>query len=112
TAVQLATPGTDNLAGVPRAIFNQGARVTAVGTAVLLADVVLLILLYGGARRLFPRHPLLRIWITLTGVLVFDALAFTTGAFAGNARFPELLLAAVLSKTLVAVLFSALLVAY
>ena len=112
TSVQLATPGTDNLAGLPMAMFSQGARVTAVGTAVLLADVVLLILCYGGARRLFPRHPLLRVWFTLTGVLLFDALAFITGAFAGHPQFPALLLASVVSKTLIAVLYSALLVAY
>ena len=112
TSVQLATPGTDNLAGVPPVIFSQGARVTAVGTIVLLADVVLLIVSYTGARRLFPRNPLLRVWLTLTGVLLFDALAFTTGVFAGHPQYPALLLAALLSKTLVAVLFSALLVAY
>ena len=112
TSVQLQTPGTDNLAGLPSAIFSQGARVTAVGTAVLLADVVLLIVLYTGARRLFPRHPLLRVWISLTGVLVFDAVAFTTGAFGEHPQYLALLTAGVVSKTLIAVLFSALLVAY
>ena len=43
-SVQLQTPGTSNFLHLAPEIFNQGARVTTVGTLVLMADVILLIL--------------------------------------------------------------------
>jgi PAS domain S-box-containing protein len=111
-SVQLRTPGTANFLALPPAVFDQGARVTAVGTLVFVVDVMLLILLYTWLRRLFPRLLLLRVTATLACVLAFDALAFTTGAFIDRPDYGVLLHASVLSKLLMAVLYSALLYAY
>ena len=111
-SVQLKTPGTMNLLGLAPEIFSQGARVTAVGTLVFFVDVVLLILLYTAVQHYFPRRPFLRVFVTMAGVLAFDAVAFTTGAFFERADFPSLLFAAVLSKLLIASLFSAVLIFY
>jgi PAS domain S-box-containing protein len=111
-AVQLRAPGTANFLALPPAVFDQGARVTAVGTLVFVVDVMLLILLYTWWRRRFPRLPFLRVAATLACVLAFDALAFTTGAFIERPDYGALLYAGMLSKLLMAVLFSALLYAY
>ena len=112
TSVQIRTPGTHNFLGIPPGVFSQDARVTAVGTLVFFVDVVLLIVLYTAVRHRFPRRPLLRVVVTLTGVMVFDAFAFTTGAFVERSDFPALLYAASLSKLLIAIGFSAALVFY
>jgi len=111
-SVQMKTPGTLNLLNVAPELFSQGARVTAVGTFVFLADVILLILLYSAVRRFFPRHPFMRVWATMTGVLAFDAVAFTTGTFFERSDFPSLLAAALVSKLLIALFFSAALTFY
>lgn len=110
--VLLRTPGTSNFLALAPALFSQGARVTAVGTLVLVADVALLIVLYTLLRRYFPRHPFLRVLLTLTGVLVFDAVAFTTGAFFERSDYLSLLGAGMLSKLLIGIFFSTALVLY
>ena len=111
-SVQLRTPGTSNFLALAPELFSQGARLTAVGTAVFLADVVLLILLYGGLRNRFRRLPFVRVLLTLTGALLFDAVAFTSGVFFERPDYPSLLMAAVTSKLLIALFFSAALLLY
>ena len=109
-SMQLRTPGTRNFLELAPELFSQGARVTAVGTSVYLVDVMLLIALYGGALRRVA--PLARVWLTLTLVLAFDALAFTTGVFVQRPDYVALLLAGLASKVLVAACFSVALVLY
>jgi PAS domain S-box-containing protein len=111
-AVQLRAPGTANFLDLPAAIFDQGARVTAVGTMVFVVDVVLLVVVYTAIRRWFPRAPFLRVLLTLAGVLCFDALAFTTGAFIERADYVELLRSALLGKALLGVGFAIALTLY
>jgi PAS domain S-box-containing protein len=111
-AVQLRAHGTSNFLALSPAVFDQGARVTAVGTLVFVLDVSLLILVYTFLRRRFPRSPLLRVVATLALVLAFDAVAFTTGAFIERPEYGTLLYAGVLSKLVMALLFGALLAAY
>ena len=111
-SIQLRTPGTSNFLAIAPQLFSQGARITAVGTAVFLADVALLILLYGGLRNQFRRLPFLRVLVTLTGALLFDAVAFTSGVFFERDEYPALLMAAVTSKLLIALFFSCALLLY
>jgi len=111
-AVQLRAPGTANFLQVPAEIFNQGARVTAVGTLVFVVDVVLLVAIYTAIRRWSPRSPFLRVLLTLAGVLCFDALAFTTGAFIERPDYAELLRSALLGKAFLGLGFSIALSAY
>jgi PAS domain S-box-containing protein len=112
SAVQLRAHGTANFLALPPAVFDQGARVTAVGTLVFILDVTLLILIYTWLRRRFPRLPLLRVAVTLACVFAFDALAFTTGAFIERPDYGTLLYAGVLGKLVLALLFSVLLASY
>lgn len=109
---QLHADGTLNLLGVDSSLFSQGARVTAVGTIVLVADVLLLILLYTYAGRALPRHPVTRVWVALTGTLLFDALAFVTGAFVERPDYAGMLASGLASKAVVGTLFSLAAVAY
>jgi len=111
-SAQLRTPGTSNFLALSPAMFSQGARVTTVGTVMFLGDVFLLILLYSGMRRYFTRLPFMRVLVTLVGVLLFDAVGFTSGVFLERADYPSLLLAATTSKMLVGLFFSAALIVY
>lgn len=111
-AVQLRAHGTSNFLALPPAVFDQGARVAAVGTLVFVVDVALLILVYTFLRRSFPRLLLLRVAATLACVLAFDALAFTTGAFIERPDYGALLYAGLLSKLAMALVFALLLAAY
>lgn len=111
-AWQLQRPGITNLLALSPAMFAQGARVSLVGTAVLAADVVLMIVLYSEAARRLSRYPLLRATVTLTGVLWFDAIAFTTGAFVEHPAYGSMLLAGLLNKTFFAAGFSVCLMLY
>jgi PAS domain S-box-containing protein len=110
--LQLHTPGAANFLHVSPQIFSQGVRVIAVGTAALLVDLLLLVVLYTASQHLLPRRPFSRVALTLTGVLVFDAVAFTTGVFFERADYPALLSAAILSKAVIAWCFSLILVGY
>lgn len=64
-SIQVTIPGTSNFLNISAEIFHQSARVTLVGTAVLLADVFLLMVLYGAMNRHFPGLPFLRVFVTL-----------------------------------------------
>ena len=110
--VQLKTTGTSNFLNIPPEIFSQGVRVSAVGNGAFLVDVVLLIFMYTALRHYFPRRPFLRVFVTMAGVLAFDAVAFTTGVFFERNDFASLLYAAVLSKLVIASCFSAALIFY
>src|SRR5204863_1647503 len=74
--------------------------------------VLLLIVLYTAAGRLLPRMPVLRVWTALTGALVFDAVAFVTGAFVERPDYADLLVAGVTSKAMIGTLYSLVAVAY
>ena len=111
-AWQLDTNAGTNLLPVPAAMFEDGARVAAVGTAMLIVDVVALMLVYGWAGHAFPRHPLLRAAITLTTVLLFDGLAFATGAFFDRPDFGSMLFAGLINKAVLATILSCFLVLY
>ena len=111
-SVQLRTPGTSNFLAIAPQLFSQGTRVTLVGTLMFYADVALLILVYTGMRGTFPRFPFMRVLVTLVGVLVIDAIGFTTGAFFERTDYPALLLAAMTSKALIALFFSVALIVY
>lgn len=98
SGARLEAPGVNNLLDVSPHLFNQGARVTTVGTLVLVADVLLMIAAYGAIRRLLPGAALVRAWLTLTLVLIFDGIAFTVGAFATSPELPRLLVSAIVVK--------------
>ncbi len=109
---QLTLPDTFNFLSLSPAIFNQGARVMLTGSIVLFADVLLVIIVYEWMRRLIPKIPFLRIYMTMVVVLVFDSLGFATGAFLGQPLFKSVLLAGSLGKTVMALYYAAALSLY
>jgi diguanylate cyclase (GGDEF)-like protein/PAS domain S-box-containing protein len=112
TGWQMASPATLRLLEWPPELFAQGARVTVVGTLVLVADVALLLALYASTHRVMARHPLMRAWLTLTAVLVFDAIVFTTGVFFERPDYTRLLATGIASKFVLGAVFASLLVVY
>jgi uncharacterized PurR-regulated membrane protein YhhQ (DUF165 family) len=70
-----------NPLALPVELFIQQPRVMTVGTLTLLADTLLVILLYEYLGRLLARQLFLRLALTLTVVLLFDTGVFVTGSF-------------------------------
>ena len=111
-SVQVETPGASHLLDISPQVFSQGALVSAASTLVFICDVVLLVLIYTAVCRYFPRHQPISVFAALTGALVFDAIVFTTAARLQRSDFPSLLSSAVLSRLLMAPLYSAALMLY
>jgi|GEM_PF-4542470 len=91
---------------VPRELFAQDLRVMVVGTATLLLDGVLLAALYELLCRVFPRWSLLRAYLSLSLVLVFDSLVFVTGCFLGRPDYVQILGAGIAGKLFAAFFFA------
>jgi PAS domain S-box-containing protein len=111
-SVQVETPGTSHLLDIPPQVFSQGAQVSASSTVAFICDVVLLVLIYTYAHRRFPRHLFACVFAALAGAMLFDAVVFTTAARYQRSDFASLLSSAVLSRLLMAPLYSAVLVFY
>ena len=110
--VQLGFPDTLNFLGLPREIFNQGARVMSTGTIALFGDVILIIFVYEAVRRFIPRVPFLRIYLTMVIILTFDTLVFATGAFYGQPNYGSIVLAGIVGKVGMAAFYAAALTIY
>ena len=110
--VQLGFPDTLNFLGLPREIFNQGARVMLTGTIALFGDVILVIFVYEAVRRFIPRIPFLRIYLTMAIILTFDTLVFATGAFYGQPNYRSIVLAGIVGKVGMAAFYAAALTIY
>jgi len=111
-SVQLGLPGTLNFLGLPREIFNQGARVMVTGTLVLFCDVILVIFIYEAMSLFITRFPFLRIFATMAIVLIFDTTAFATGAFFGQPLFRSILIAGIIGKVVMAAFYAGALTIY
>lgn len=109
---QLDVPGTHNLLDLPRALFVDDARMLFVGTASLVVDVFLVIVLYEVVSRVLPRVLFLRIFTAMAIVLTWDSLLFAAGAFWGEPDFWRLVGAGILGKVGGAFFFSAVMSTY
>ena len=112
SALHLALPGTLNFLSLPVEMFNLGGRVMFAGTLALFVDVLLIIFVFETVRRFIPKSPFLRIYLTMSLVLVMDSLIFTTIAFAGRPDFFPLLFSGIAGKVLWALFFAAGLAVY
>lgn len=112
TGWQMVSPAAVRMIELPAELFVQGTRVIVVGTVALVADVALLLALYASLHRVLARRPLVRAWVTMTGVLVFDAVVFTTGVFVERPDYMRLLVTGIASKLVLGTMFASLLVAY
>lgn len=108
----LNSPGVFNPLGVPAALFIQQPRLLAVGTLALLADTILIILVYEFLGRYLSRQLFLRLYLSMTLVLWFDTVVFVTGGFFELPRYQSILLSGIVGKSVVAILYAALLCLY
>ncbi len=88
-------------------------RVNAASVVTTVADLVFLAVAWEFLGRPRLRVPLwLRTVLTLLGVMAFDVVLFTTGAFAGAPAYPGILAGSLLSRLAVTLFASPLLYAY
>ena len=99
-AVNASSLGPSLNAGLPLQVFLVEARVMVVGTATLLLDFFLLIILYQYLDRIAAWAPqTLRVGVSLVLILALDSVIFTVGAFGGKPIMASVLIGQLLSKT-------------
>src|SRR5262245_30010667 len=99
-------PLSVNALALPAELFVQSPRLFIVGTLVLFADTILIILVYEAVSRVL-RPLLLRIWASLALVLSFDTLLFVTGGFVEHPAYREILLSGIVGKNTAALVYAA-----
>ncbi len=109
---QLGLLHTVNFLNLSREVLIRTARIMLTGTIVLFADTVILILVYEAIWRLITRNIFLRIYLTITIVLIFDSLVFTTGVFYGQPDYLTLLTSGIIGKVVMATFFALALTVY
>lgn len=103
---------TKNFLEIPKEIFTQNARIMLTGTIMLFVDVVLIIFVYELLWRWIKNSLLLRIYLSMTVVLVIDSLGFCIGAFAGKPNFVPILVAGIIGKLFMAFFYSVTMAVY
>ncbi|MCA9567741.1 MAG: response regulator [Myxococcales bacterium] len=103
--VHLLLPGTRNLLDVPAGLYVMETRVMLSGTAALMLDVLLLVILYDRLAAL-RSVVFLRAWITLTLVLAIDSVVFSVLAFAGTGRVADVMLSGIAGRTVTAGIYA------
>jgi len=111
-SAQLGLLHTVNFLNLSREVLVRTARIMLTGTIVLFADTVILILIYEAIWRLITRNIFLRIYLTITIVLIFDSLVFTTGVFYGQPDYLTLLTSGIIGKVVMATFFALVLTVY
>jgi len=103
--IQLGFASTLNFLNLPLGIFNQGARVMLTGTFALFADVILIIFVFEWIGRII-KIPLLRIYISMSIILIIDTLIFATGAFLGQPNYTSIIFAGIIGKVCMAAFYA------
>ena len=111
-ARQMDMPGLHNLYNFPRELLVHNPRVLLAGTAALLVDGIVVIILYEWVSRLISRFLFLRIYVSMALALVLDTLIFATGSFWGQPQFLSLFLSGLAGKILMSVFYAAVLTLY
>jgi diguanylate cyclase (GGDEF)-like protein len=111
-ARQMNMPGLHILYNFPRELLVHNPRVLLAGTAALLVDGIVVIILYEWVSRLISRFLFLRIYVSMGLALVLDTLIFATGSFWGQPEFVSLFLSGLAGKILMSVFYAAVLTLY
>jgi diguanylate cyclase (GGDEF)-like protein len=93
-------------------LLNWSASAFAVGTATLIIDVVLIIVLYEFFFRLLPRSLFLRIVAAMLVIVSIDTVLFVTASFHGQDNYKQVLVSGLIGKSAVAIIYSVMLTAY
>lgn len=86
-------------------LFNVNAWIIFVGTVVLFADSILIILVFEFISR-FLKSLFLRICITMIIIMSFDTLIFSFGSFLGSDKFYSIIISGLISKNIIAIFYS------
>ncbi len=105
-------PAARNLLGLPEQIFFQNPRILVAGTLTLFADALLIILLYETVSRFLRQSLFLRISTTMSLVLVFDSIVFTTLSFLGQDAYFSILVSGIIGKLVAGIFYSSMLAIY
>lgn len=106
-----SSPLAFNPLSLPRELFVQSPRLFVVGTFTLFADTILIILAYEAISR-SVRPLLVRVWLSLAVVLIFDTFVFVTGGFMEHPAYGEILLSGMVGKMAAAVVYAVALTLY
>jgi len=109
---QIGLDGIHNPLGLPVQLFHVEGRVMAIGTLLLFADALLVILVYEAMGRLLRRPLFVRLWLSVSLVLVFDSVLFTFTAFPAGVALTPILLGGIVARCGTGLLFAAALHAY
>ncbi len=113
TNFQMRTADGLNLLGVPPSLFSVDLRLFVFGTATLLLDSILIIIVYEFLFLKIRTLPLLgRILLALLTVSAFDSLVFISAAFAGNEMYGEILKSNLVGKGFSGCLYALILYTY
>jgi diguanylate cyclase (GGDEF)-like protein len=93
-------------------LLNWNTRAFVIGTATLILDVILIIVLYEFFFRVFPRFLIARILSAMLIVIMFDTVLFVSATFYGSEDVSRILVAGLISKASIAVVYSVLLTGY
>jgi PAS domain S-box-containing protein len=106
SGMQLGLQNTINFLNLSSEILNQNAKLMLVGTSILFVDSILLIFVYEIIWRLISKNLFLHIFLTIALVLIFDSLAFSTGAFYGQSNYTTILVSNIVGKLDVALFYA------
>jgi PAS domain S-box-containing protein len=109
---QLELLQTVNFLNLSGEILYRTARIMLTGTIVLSADAILLIFVYEAVWRFITKNLFLRIYLSITIILIFDSLAFTTGVFYGQPNYTAILISGIIGKVVMAAFFALALTLY
>lgn len=111
TALHLQIPGALNAYNLSPSFMAANPRVSTVSVIALYIDTIVIILLYELISR-YTRSLYLRIWVSLSIMLVVDTLMFITGAYVESPAYLTILTSAMIGKLLSGTLYSALFATY
>jgi len=93
-------------------LLNWNMRAFIIGTATLILDVVIIIVLYEFFFRVFPNFLFARILAAMFIVTMVDTTLFVTATFYASENLPRMLAAGIIGKSAIAVVYSILLTGY
>ena len=93
-------------------LLNWNMRAFVIGTATLILDVILIIVLYEFFFRVFSRVLIARILAAMLTVIAFDTVLFVTATFYGSEDVSRILVGSLVGKAAIGIIYSLMLTGY